>query len=352
MGFQEIGLTPQSEAKIIRLYRALPDDNQTTSFDCSAQERLESYPSEAMRSVLTQVRMAAERQTTILLLGETGSGKDHLARFIHKLSRWASGPYFSLNCAAVSHELAESELFGHERGAFTGAYGRKRGLLELAEDGTLLLNEVGELSLPLQAKLLSFLDTREFTRVGGEKTIRVNSRLITATNRDLEADVESGKFRRDLFYRLNVVSITMPPLRRRREDIPILAREIIDELRKDMQLPGMPEIDPAAMNALMGYSWPGNVRELRNVLERALMSDDKVICASNLCLKHKPDTWSFTISFPTDCSLNDTTRELKASLVKEALRRSGGCRDDAARLLKISRHSLKHYINSLGLKED
>ena len=283
MGIQGIDLTPESEEKIIRLCKTLPEkDFQANRLDSLTQD-LEAYPSEAMRSVLNQVRMAAERQSTILLLGETGSGKDYLARSIYHASRRASGPYFTLNCAAVTHEWAESELFGHERGSFTGADGRKRGLLELAEGGTLLLNEIGELSLPLQAKLLTFLDAKKFTRVGGEKTIRVNARLIAATNRDLEADVETGKFRRDLFYRLNVISI------------------------------------------------------------------HKVICASNLFLKVTPDTWAFTVPFPIDRSLNDTTREMKAALVKEALGRAGGYREDAARLLKISRHSLKHYINFLGL---
>ena len=169
------------------------------------------YPSKAMKSIMTRVSFAAETESTLLLLGESGSGKDYLARYIHDHSKRVDGPYWSINCAAVSGTLADSELFGHKRGAFTGAQSRKRGLLELAEGGTLLLNKIGELSLPLQAKLLTFLDTKQFTRVGGEKNITVNARLIAATNRDLEKEVEDGRFRNDLFYRLNVLSVTVPP---------------------------------------------------------------------------------------------------------------------------------------------
>jgi PAS domain S-box-containing protein len=308
------------------------------------------YPSEAMRSTLGKIRIAADKETTILLLGESGSGKDYLARYIHEHSKRVNGPFFAINCAAVAPELAESELFGHERGAFTGAHGRKRGLLELAEGGTLLLNEIGELSPNLQAKLLTFLDTREFTRVGGEKNISVNARLIAATNRDLEKEVEAGRFRKDLFYRLNVISIIIPPLRDRREDIPILIHEILARLKSEIQLTEIPDIDANTMNALMNYHWPGNVRELRNVLERSLMlADGKGIYLSGLGFSAPQREWSLTINFPSDRTLNDITREMKSSLVNEALRRSGGSRQGAARLLGISRYSLKHYMNSLNL---
>ncbi len=182
-----------------------------------------------------------------MLLGESGSGKDYLARYIHNHSKRAGGPYFSVNCAAIAAQLAESELFGHEKGSFTGAQGRKRGLLELAEGGTLLLNEIGELSLPLQAKLLTFLDTKKFTRVGGEKEISVNARLIAATNRDLQKEVEAGRFRNDLFYRINVMTITVPPLRERREDLPILTREILSQLHAELRFAAPPSIDAAAI---------------------------------------------------------------------------------------------------------
>jgi len=314
------------------------------------------YPSKAMKAIMTRVNFAAETESTVLLLGESGSGKDYLARYIHDHSKRAAGPYWAINCAAVSGTLADSELFGHERGAFTGAHGRKRGLLELAEGGTLLLNEIGELSQPLQAKLLTFLDTKQFTRVGGEKNITVNARLIAATNRDLEKEVEAGHFRQDLFYRLNVLSVVVPPLRERREDISILIREMLTHLCKEMQVPTVPTIDGATVNALKGYDWPGNVRELRNVLERALMlSGGQCISLSGLGLdtnNGNAKDWSLTVCFPTEESLNDITHNVKRSLVNEALRRSSGSRQGAARLLGISRYSLKHYMKSLGLEWD
>ncbi|WP_157212220.1 sigma 54-interacting transcriptional regulator [Desulfomonile tiedjei] len=334
------------------------DITDRTRVDVSADPE-EQYPSEAMQKTLKSARLAAEGNITLLLLGESGSGKDHLARYIHKNSDRANGPYFSINCAAIAPELAESELFGHEKGAFTGAYGRKRGLLELAEGGTLLLNEIGELSLPLQAKLLTFLDTRKFTRVGGEKVISVNARLIAATNRDLEQEVRKGRFREDLFYRINVMSIEIPPLRERREDIPLLVEQVLSKLLNELQIQTFPAIDPAAANALKRYDWPGNVRELRNVLERALiLSHGKKIDLFALglsdaeSLPSREEKACFSISFPTDRSLNEMTQELKRFMVNEALRRSGGSRQGAATLLGISRHSLKHYMKTLGYDDE
>ncbi len=339
-----------NEGEIIGLCGIARNMTERKTFQVEMTNEVEEYPSAAMKSTLRKIRMSADKEATILLLGESGSGKDYLARYLHDHSKRVSGPFFAINCAAVAPELAESELFGHERGAFTGAHGRKRGLLELAEGGTLLLNEIGELSLSLQAKLLTFLDTREFTRVGGEKNISVNARLIAATNRDLEAEVEAKRFRTDLYYRLNVMTIEVPPLRERSEDISIIVREILQRLKKEMQLTEMPEIDHTTMNALSNYHWPGNVRELRNVLERALMlSDGKGIYLTSLGITPTHRDWSFTIDFPSDRSLNDVTREMKGCLVNEALRRANGSRQGAARLLGISRYSLKHYMNALDL---
>lgn len=340
-----------SEGQIVGLCGIARNITERKKTDFSPLEASSEYPSDAMRATLSAIRVAADKETTILLLGESGSGKDFFARHIHDHSRRSAGPFFSVNCAAVAPELAESELFGHERGAFTGAHGRKRGLLELAEGGSLLLNEIGELSLPLQAKLLTFLDTREFTRVGGEKNVSVNARLIAATNKNLEKEVETGRFREDLYYRLNVISIVIPPLRERCEDIPILVREIISRLRCEIQLSTVPDIDAATMDTLTHYSWPGNVRELRNVLERSLMlSDGKGIYLDGLRLGSDPEDWSHTITFPKDRTLNELTREVKASLIIEALRRSDGSRQRAARLLGISRYSLKHYMTSLDIR--
>ena len=231
----------------------------------------DGYPSPAMRSTLSRARIAGETDSIILLTGESGSGKDRLARYIHDHSSRSHGPFYSVNCAAIPSELAESELFGHEAGAFTGAVRRKRGLMELAEGGTLLLNEIGELSYPLQGKLLQFLDTFSFTRVGGEKLVTVNIRLMAATNRDLSSEVCDGGFRKDLYYRLDVFSIHVPSLRERSEDIPMLIKEILSELEVSMGLLQIPAVNFEALRRLCRYSWPGNVRELRNVLERSLI---------------------------------------------------------------------------------
>ncbi len=317
-----------------------------------------NYPSKAMRSTLSKAAMVAKRASIILIAGESGSGKDYLSQYIHNRSDRSNGPYLSVNCAAIAPQLAESELFGHEKGAFTGAHSRKRGLLELAEGGTLLLNEIGELSLALQAKLLTFLDTRKFTRVGGEKEITVNARLIAATNRDLEKEVLESRFRKDLYFRLNVMTIRLPPLRDRQEDIPVLVQEILFQLRNELHLQQTPAVTPAAMNALKKYSWPGNVRELRNVLERDLiLSQGKDLDVADIGLRPREEAnngnskSAFTVCFPCDDSLNEITQEVKRFLVNQALHKSGGSRTGAARLLGISRYSLKHYMKSLGFSE-
>ncbi len=316
----------------------------------SAQAADSEYPSKAMRAALAAARRAARNDSVVLLTGESGSGKDYLAEIIHDDSGRSGGPLFSINCAALPPELAESELFGHEAGAFTGAARRKRGLLELAEGGSLLLNEIGELPLALQAKLLTFLDTRQFTRVGGEKNITVNARLIAATNRDLQKDVSEGRFRRDLFYRLNVFSITVPPLRERIEDLPLLVEQIASRLAADMQLDAIPTIDLAAANALTSYDWPGNVRELRNVLERALiLSDGTRIDVGALGVASSGGDWSYTVPFPEERSLHDVTNDLKRSLTIEALRRSRGHKRKAARLLGISHDTIYRFIKSHGI---
>jgi PAS domain S-box-containing protein len=312
--------------------------------------------SRAMRATLRAARLAAQTDSIVLLTGESGAGKDHIARYIHDNSKRAHGPFFSINCAAVSPELAESELFGYESGAFTGSKGPKRGLLELAEGGTILLNEIGELSPSLQAKLLTFLDTRQFTRVGGVKLFTVNARLIAATNRNLEKEVKQNRFRQDLFYRLDVFSIEVPPLRQRTEDIPALVADILTDLSSKLGLDSVPTMDTKALKALEVYPWPGNVRELRNVLERALiLCGKRRISREDLTLNHKFKTrevgeeWTVTFGFPEHETINDVTMNLKRHLVVEALRRSNGSRKEAAALLGISPDSLKHYMQIFDL---
>ena len=311
------------------------------------------YQSEAMRSTLAKANIAAETASTILLTGETGSGKDYLARYIHNISSRSGGPFYSINCAAIPAELAESELFGHEAGAYTGAVRKKRGMLELAEGGTLLLNEIGELSPLMQAKLLTFLDTFSFTRVGGETNITVKTRPIAATNRDLLNEVYEGRFRKDLFYRLNVLNIKVPPLRERQQDIQTIANQILVRLCNDMQFSSVPKISFEAMNALCSYSWPGNVRELRNVLERALIiSRGNTIRVGHLGISEAtPPKAQERPSVPSGRSLYDVIGDTERSLIEDALGRANGKKHEAARLLGITRFSLVRHMNKLGMIE-
>ncbi|MGO9120051.1 MAG: sigma 54-interacting transcriptional regulator [Desulfomonilaceae bacterium] len=305
--------------------------------------------SEAMKEVLNLALTVAKTDSTILLLGETGSGKDHLARFIHQHSRRFSWPFVSVNCAALPTDLLESELFGHEPGAFTGAVRLKRGQVELAEGGTLLLNEIGELPVQLQAKLLSFLDHRAFTRVGGQKEVRTNIRIIAATNRDLAAEVVAGKFRSDLFHRINVIPITAPPLRVRVEDIPRLARQILEELCDSLGIPEIPALSPSAELSLKHYGWPGNIRELRNVLERSLIL--KSSNSTSLNFTRFPGTGdppNDSAKLLGNKSLNQIVRDVKSSLIREALSRSKGNKMKAAQMLGIPYVSLRHYLQSLS----
>jgi PAS domain S-box-containing protein len=312
--------------------------------------------SPAMKKAVQKTLKAAAGDSVCLFLGESGAGKDFLARFLHEHSPRASGPFFSVNCAALPPELVESELFGHEAGAFTGAVKRKRGLLELAEGGTLLLNEVGELALPAQAKLLAFLDTGEFTRVGGEKRIFVNARIVAATNRDLEKARDAGAFRHDLYYRLSVIVIEAPPLRERREDIPILAQSLIEGLARRAGLHRSPTLDPDALTLLETYDWPGNVRELRNILERALiLGDGERISPRHLEFIQPSSTsskggLSVTVELGEGVNFNDALRDAKRSAVLEALRRSGGRVTEAARLMGVSRDAMNYLIRSLELR--
>lgn len=328
------------------LQRLRSNQQQTTG----RGDRVFVYPSAAMQEVLTLAHQAASQEGIVLLLGESGSGKDYLARWIHDHSERRDKPYFAINCAAVSRELAENELFGHEHGAFTGSKGRKRGMLELANHGTILLNEIGEMDLVLQSKLLSFLDTMSFMRVGGESSIVIDTRIIAATNRDLQAEVEKGRFRKDLYYRLNVTAIDLPPLRERTDDIPNLVNEFLDRFARDMRLPGSPEITQEALATLKSYPWPGNIRELRNILERAIItSPDGTITHTHLSFADSTAEWSHQIKFPSgNQTLKDITEDATRSLIREALRRSKN-KVQAAKLLGISRDALNYQIRILKL---
>ena len=234
--------------------------------------RLEGMVGESpeLRSVYEVVRQAAPTRATVLVLGESGTGKELIAQALHELSSRKDKPFVKVSCAALSETLLESELFGHERGSFTGAVGRKEGRFELADGGTLFLDEIGEISPTVQVKLLRALQTKEFERVGGTQTLKVEVRVVAATNRDLAAAVKAGRFREDLYYRLNVVAVTLPPLRNRKGDIPALAAHFIDKYAKGYgkEIGGLA---PGTLNALLSHDWPGNVRELENAIERAVV---------------------------------------------------------------------------------
>ncbi|MBI4964590.1 MAG: sigma 54-interacting transcriptional regulator [Desulfomonile tiedjei] len=311
--------------------------------------------SAVMRATLEKVQQVAQTESIVLFLGESGSGKDYLARYLHENSQRSTGPFFAINCAALPSELAESELFGHEAGAFTGASGRKRGLLELAEGGTILLNEIGELSPGLQAKLLMFLDTQSFTRIGGQKSISVNARILAATNRDLAKEAEAGRFRSDLFYRINVFPIIVPPLRDRPEDIPLLSEEILEGLSKKLGRQHMPVLAPTTIQILRSYHWPGNVRELRNVLERALILCNEthigpkhVEIAATKSPEDSKDEVAVVMKISDGASMKDLIEKAKKGFISEALRLSDGNVSAAARSLGVSRDVLRHEMKKLG----
>ena len=232
--------------------------------------------SPAFKSILQMVEGAARSDINILLRGETGTGKEVLARYIHRISGRRDGPFIVVDCGAIPEHLFESELFGHEKGAYTGATSRKLGLVELADGGTLFLDEIGEIPLPVQAKLLRFVETRRFRRVGGLKENRVDVRIISATNRDLKEMVRRGEFRSDLLYRINTMEVEIPPLRERKEDIPLLVETFLKRYRK--------KIKKETLRKLMAYDWPGNIRELRNAIERASLLSKGEYIDENLCL--------------------------------------------------------------------
>ena len=233
--------------------------------------------SQTIKKVKEQIKLVASTNAWVLIMGENGTGKELVAHALHHYSKRALGSFVEVNCAAIPEELIESELFGHEKGAFTGAHTRKRGKFDLAHGGTLFLDEIGDMSLKTQAKILRILEEQRFERVGGTKTIQVDVRVIAATNKDLEEEITKGDFRADLYYRLNVVPIEVPPLRERKEDIPYLVKEFLQEFSSESNF-GLKEIEEEAISLLKEYDWPGNVRELKNIIERlAIMVPDKII---------------------------------------------------------------------------
>jgi transcriptional regulator with PAS, ATPase and Fis domain len=299
--------------------------------------------SQAMQDVLELAARVAPLDTTVLVYGESGTGKEFIVRLIHEQSPRAAAPFVSINCAALTETLLESELFGHVRGAFTGAVRDKAGLFEVAGNGTIFLDEIGEVAPAVQAKLLRALQEREIRRVGGERNIKVNARVVAATNRDLRAAVEAGTFREDLYFRLGAFIITVPPLRERREDIPPLVHNFLvraaARMKKDVSA-----VSADAMSALMNYRWPGNVRELEHAIDRA------VILANNPSIRVRdlpPEVMQKTRPRPGDDTLD--LGEQERTSIERALERFGGNRRKAAEALKISTVTLWRKMKQYGL---
>ena len=303
---------------------------------------------EAVRRLAAQV---ARTDTTVLLTGETGTGKEVVARAIHRASARAEQPFVAVHCAALAETLLESELFGHERGAFTGAVSTKRGRFELAQGGTLFLDEVGEIPEHVQVKLLRAIESRSFERVGGEAAIETDARFIAATNRDLKAAIASGRFREDLYYRLNVVNIELPPLRERRDDVPLLAHYFLRRCAARMARPAA-RLDPRAAELLAAYRWPGNVRELENVVERALVitSGDEIgpdALPAELRSAHADPTPSLAAF--AGKPLHEALDEVERALLMRALEDAGYVQARAAERLGLSKSALHYKLGKHGL---
>ena len=304
-----------------------------------------------MQEVLGIVERVATTNSTVLLGGESGVGKDLIARAIHQNSRRASGPFIKINSTAIPDNLFESELFGYEKGAFTGATTSKPGKFELADKGSLFLDEIGDVPAPIQVKLLRVLQEREFERLGGTKTLKVDVRLVAATNKDLRAALEQGTFREDLYYRLNVVPIDIPPLREHKEDIPDLVSHFLLRFARDNGKE-IEKITPAAVRVLMDYHWPGNVRQLENTIERAVaLSTGSILDTDDIHLDSgstRPQTAATAPVLPEGMTLEQWEDEI----IREALRRANGNKSQAARMLGLSRNALRYRLSKIGVPDD
>jgi len=308
--------------------------------------------SKGIRNVLALVDKAAPTKSNVLITGESGTGKELVARAIHFASPRKDGPFISVNCMALNPGVLESELFGHEKGSFTGAVAMRRGRFELAGGGTLFLDEIGELSHDMQVKLLRVLQERRFERVGGSEEIEVDIRVVTATNKDLQQEVEKGNFREDLYYRLNVVHMQLPPLRERREDIPLLLAHFMEKIASENHL-SRKSISPEALDFLSGYEWPGNIRQLENVVERCMvMVSGDIITEADLPPEVKDDEAQLKNALdmlPVELNLADTLDKLEAALIRRALARADFVQVKAADLLGISKSLLQYKLRKYSI---
>src|SRR3954469_21803932 len=339
--------------------RALHRENVVLRDEIKGRYKLDRLigKSPAMHRVFEMVKKIAPARTSVLLIGESGTGKELAARALHELSPRADRPFVAVNCGAIPETLLESELFGHVRGSFTGANTDKQGLFEAAHSGTLLLDEVAELPVAMQVKLLRVLQERKVKPVGGVSEREVDVRIVAATNRDLETEVEKGTFRQDLFYRLNVIQVRLPPLRDRREDIPLLVDHFVRKFSAEHGRP-VSGTDPDAMSALMGYHFPGNVRELENLIERGvtLAAGDRVSSEALPMLKGmSAGDNGFLLGTPTvalpeqGIDLERLVEDFERSLIIRALERTAGHRTEAARLLGVTFRSLRYRLSKLGI---
>ena len=329
-----------------RRMERLEEENQRLQAEMSFEHNMVGE-SPRMREVFQFIKRVAPKDTTVLIRGESGTGKELVARAIHRNSSRGNKPCVAINCAALAENLLESELFGHEKGSFTGAIAQKKGKLEIAEGGTVFLDEIGELAPLLQAKLLRVLQEREFERVGGTRTIKLDVRLVAATNRDLEEEVKRGRFREDLFYRLNVVSLRMPALRERREDIPLLASYFAAKFSQRSNRPVL-GVSPHARTCLVNYDWPGNVRELENAIERAV-----VLGSSDMILPEDLPEAVLETEQPAGASIaqyHEAVAEAKKQVILRAVEQAGGNYTEAAKLLGVHPNYLHRLIRNMNLR--
>ncbi len=331
--------------------RALRDENLELREELGRRYTFDNIVgrSPAMQEIFATVMRVAPTRATVLLAGESGVGKDLIARAIHFHSPRRDRPFVKINCTAIPENLMESELFGYERGAFTGAVTAKPGKFEQADTGTAFLDEIGDVPGGIQVKLLRVLQERELERLGSNKTKQVDVRILAATNRDLRAALEEGTFREDLYYRLNVLPIEIPPLRERREDIPFLAEHFVRKLAREVGSKAE-SISEGAIDKLVGYHWPGNVRELENVIERSLvLSGNSRLEAADI----KLDTSPRAASSPPPGFLPDgvSLDEHEQAIIREALRRANGNKSQAARLLGLTRNALRYRLSQMGMED-
>jgi transcriptional regulator with PAS, ATPase and Fis domain len=298
--------------------------------------------SDAIKKVMEKVATVAQTDSTVMIRGESGTGKELIALAVHSNSNRRYFPMITINCGAYTEGLLESELFGHEKGSFTGAMYRRRGKLEMADKGTLFLDEIGNIGQKMQMDLLRVIESRQFTRLGGDKQINVDFRIISATNKDLEKAVRQGSFREDLYYRLNVFSITLPPLRERKSDIPLIARFFMKKYSQSMNK-AVIDISPETIDVLMKYNWPGNIRELRNVIERAMVG------VQGPCIEIGDLSFPFHPS--SEPAGDETLETVEKNHIKNILGRTGGKVAQAAAILKISRLTLYNKIEKYKLKK-